>query len=130
MLKTDNLRLKSRLNWIEALRISGERTELPSLNYSIQSQKEFTPGFNINYSGYSMYRSSMQLTLGLLNEGDLFTLLNHLDKTADGTYTISKCVFSKNSKQIRFDKNYANIKATCLLHWITINLGGGKGIEI
>ncbi len=121
---------EKRLNWIEALRQSGEMAKLPSLNYAIETQEEFTPEFNINYSGYTLYSSSMELNLGLLHEGDFFKLLNYLDKTADGTYTITECTFRMNGNQIRFEKNYANIIASCLLRWITINIGSGKGIEI
>ncbi len=121
---------EKRLNWIEALRQSAEKTRLPSLTYAIESQEEFIPGFNINYSGFTLYRSSMDLKLGLLHEGDFFTLLNHLDQTTEGLYTITECTFRRNGNQIRFEKNHANVSATCLLHWITINIGGGKGIEI
>jgi hypothetical protein len=121
---------EKRLNWIEALRQSGEKIKLPSLKYSIKSQEEFIPEFNINYSGYALYHSSMELNLGLLHEGDLFKLLKHIDKTADGAYTITECKFIMNGKQIKFEKNYANIAASCLLHWITIDLVGGNRIEI
>jgi len=121
---------EKRLNWIEALRQSGEKINLPSLKYSINSQEEFIPEFNINYSGYTLYRSSMELSLGLLHEGDLFNLINFIDQTAKGAYTIYECTFRMNGNQIRFEKNYSNISATCLLHWITINITGGKGIEI
>lgn len=121
---------EKRLNWIEALRYSGEKTKLPSLSYAIESQEVFTPEFNINYSGFTLYSSSMELNLGLLHEGDFFKLLNYLDQTADGIYTISECTFRRNGNQIIFEKNNANVSASCLLHWITINLSGGKRIEI
>ena len=120
---------EKRLNWIEALRRSGEKTKLPSLNYTIDSQEEFNPEFEINYSGYTIYQSRMELNLGLLHEGDLFKLLKNLDQTADGDYTISECTFRMEGDQIKYEKNHANIITSCLLHWITINLGG-KGINI
>jgi hypothetical protein len=121
---------EKRLNWIEALRRSGEEIKLPALRYSIKSQEMFTPDFEINYNGYALYRSDMELNLGLLHEGDLFELLKYIDQTADGAYTISECKFNMNGNEIRMEKNYANISANCLLHWMTIDLASGMRIEI
>ena len=121
---------EKRLNWIEALRKSGEEIKLPALRYSIDSQEVFTPEFEINYSGYTLYRSNMELNLGLLHEGDLFTLLKYIDQTADGAYTISECTFRMKGSEIKMEKEHANISANCLLHWLTIDLASGVRIEI
>ncbi|GJM05591.1 MAG: hypothetical protein DHS20C09_15870 [marine bacterium B5-7] len=121
---------EKRLNWIEALRQSGEDIKLPGLRYSLDSQEVFTPEFEINYNGYTLYRSNMELNLGLLHEGDLFRLLKYIDQHADGTYTISECKFRLNGNEIKMDKEQANISADCLLHWITIDLASGARIEI
>ncbi len=121
---------EKRLNWIETLRQSGEKINLPSLRYSINSQEEFIPEFTINYAGYAIYSSSMQLNLGLLHEGDLFELLSFIDKNVEGLYTISECSFSKIGSEVVFDKNVANISAACQLEWITLDLPGGYRIQI
>ncbi len=121
---------EKRLNWIEALRQSGEKIDLPLVKYSIKSQESFVPGFQVNYSGYALYRSSMDLSLGLLHEGDLFKLLNFINKTAEGAFTISECSFKPAVKKIQYNKGQANITVSCLLHWITIDLPSGNRIEI
>lgn len=121
---------EQRLNWIETLRQAGEKVKLPSLTYSIDSQEEYIPGFNINYSGYTLYRSAMELQLGLLHEGDLFKLIDYINRNADGIYTLTECSFRMSSDAIKFEENRANISASCLLYWITINLAGGQEIEI
>lgn len=121
---------EKRLNWIEALRQAGETIGLPSLSYSINSQEEHVPEYNINYSGYTLYRSSMELNLGLLHEGDLFKLVDYINRKAEGIYTLSECSFRMNGGKVKFEKSHANITATCLLYWITIDLAGGQEIEI
>ena len=121
---------EKRLNWIEALRQAGETVKLPSLTYSINSQEEHIPEYVINYSGYTIYRSSMELNLGLLHEGDLFKLIDYINQEADGIYTLSECTFSMNGREVNFDKNHANISASCLLYWLTIDLAGGQEIKI
>lgn len=121
---------EKRLNWIEALRQSGEKINLPSLRYSINSQEEFVPEFPINYAGYAIYSSSMQLNLGLLHEGDLFELFSFIDKNAEGFYTVSECSLSRAGSEIVFDKKVANISAACQLEWMTLDLPGGYRIQI
>lgn len=121
---------EKRLNWIESLRQAGETIALPSLSYSIESQEEHVPEYTVNYSGYTLYRSSMQLSLGLLHEGDLFKFIDYINKNTDGIYTIYECKFRKNSNEIFFEKDRANVSASCLLYWITIDLAGGQRIEI
>lgn len=121
---------EKRLNWIESLRKAGEVIGLPSLTYSIDSQEEHVPEYSINYNGYTLYRSSMDLSLGLLHEGDLFKLIDYINRNADGIYTISECKFNKNGNEVNFEKDRANVTASCQLYWITIDLAGGQRIEI
>lgn len=121
---------EKRLNWIESLRQAGESVKLPSLTYSINSQEEHVPEYGINYSGYTIYRSSMKLNLGLLHEGDLFKLFDYIDNNADGIYTLSECSFSMTANEIRFDRDHSNISASCLVNWLTIDLAGGQEIKI
>lgn len=121
---------EKRLGWIEALRMAGEKTGLPTLNYSINKQEEHVPEYEVNYSGYSLYRSGMELSLGLLHEGDLFKLIDYLNKKANGMYTLSECSFDLKGKEIVFEKGHVNISANCLLLWITLDLPPGEKIEI
>ncbi len=121
---------EKRLNWIEALRASGEEVKVPSLSYNISTQEEFIPSFNVDYSGYKLFKSQMDLKMGLLHEGDLFNLFAELQTNADGNFTVNECSFSKKGKEIVFEREKTNISVSCLLNWITINLPEGKGIEI
>jgi len=121
---------EKRLNWIEALRQAGEQIDLPTLSYSINTREEHIPEYVIDYSGYLLYRSSMELNLGLMHEGDLFKLIDYINQAAKGTYTLTECDFRANNSEIKFEKNAANISASCLLYWITIDVAGGQGIEI
>lgn len=121
---------EKRLNWIETLRKAGETIGLPSLSYSIESQEEHVPDYTVNYSGYTLYRSSMELSLGLLHEGDLFKFIDYINRHADGIYTISECKFNKSGNQVVYEKDRTNVSASCLLYWITIDLAGGQRIEI
>ena len=118
-----------RLNWIEALRLSGEMVDIPRLTYAIESQQEYVPAFSVNYNGFKLYSSRMELELGLLHEGDMFNLFKQLNKLAKGMYTVNACSFKRNGRETIFVKDAININTACTLQWITINLPDGKNIE-
>ncbi|MEM7026667.1 MAG: hypothetical protein AAF410_00395 [Pseudomonadota bacterium] len=121
---------EKRLNWIEALRQSGESVNIPSLRYSIESQSEFSPTYPVDYSGFKLYSSEMQLVLGLLHEGDLFNLLSELSVNAKGLFTVDECIIRRSSDELKFEKDMVNVNTICTMQWITINLPDGQNIEI
>ena len=121
---------EQRLNWIEVLRDTGEEMRLPSLNYQIESQQEFTPEFPLNLGKYKLYSSTMSLTMQLLHEGDLFRIIDKLERDANGRFTLSFCSITPQSEEIVESPDAANISARCELRWYTIRLADGKQIEV
>lgn len=121
---------EKRLNWIEALRHSGESVNVPSLSYSIESQAEYAPSYSVDYGGFKLYASEMQLVLGLLHEGDLFNLLAELANNAKGLFTVNECSIRQSGNEIKFEKDTVNVSTVCTMQWITINLPDGQNIEI
>ena len=120
-----------RLDWIETLRRAGIDIKLPSLSYSIESQKAFTPNFMINMGRYRLFKSDMSLKMQLLHEGDLFSLLQELDRSAKGFYRVSNCKLSNNIKgKLTDDPDTANVSADCLLEWFTLKLADGTEIRV
>jgi len=120
-----------RLDWIEVLRKYGREIKLPSLSYTIESQKEYTPTFPVNLRNYQLYRSTMRLNMQLLHEGDLFSLLEALDKYARGNYSVSECEL-RNSTRARLneDPKATNVNVECQLEWFTIKLANGREIKV
>jgi len=120
-----------RLDWIETLRSTGVEIKLPSLSYTIESQKTFIPNFSVNMGRYRLYKSDMSLKIQLLHEGDLFNLLNELDGKAKGLYRVSHCRLNNNIKgKLTDDPNIANVSADCLLEWFTLKLADGTDIKV
>lgn len=121
---------EQRLNWIEVLRNAGQKIRLPALNYQIESQKEYAPDFSVNLGKYNIYRSRMTLTMQLVHEGDLFSIVNALNEKAKGIYRISSCELTQFVKDIPDDKVQGNISAKCDFDWYTIKLRDGKEIDV
>lgn len=111
-----------RLDWIDTLRQSSHRVELPNLRYVIDSQSVYQPEFRVPGGAFQIYASSMQLDLGLLHEGDLDTLFEDLNANARGLYTVSNCDLTRINRQTEFVKraDATNLKAACRLRWLTI----------
>ena len=119
-----------RLNWIESLRTAGERLELPDISYRVNSQLVYTPEYPLNLGAFNVHTSEMQLSLGLLHEGDLQSLFNALDRDAKGLYSISRCAASRINEQSEFDPTQPMISATCQLNWYTVDLKGERKLSL
>ncbi len=118
-----------RLNWIEVLRTSGNEIKLPSLDYSIGSQTEYSSEYPITMGSYKLFKSTMALSLKLLHEGDLLQLIDRLNNTATGLYSIKECKLSREKEIIKRDVNASNIYAECTLEWYSIKKFDGTDLS-
>lgn len=121
---------EQRLNWIEVLRLAGDEINLPSLNYQIESQQEYTPSFPLNMGKFKLYSSKMLLTMQLLHEGDLFRILETLDAQAKGSYSMSSCSISQTATEITDNPDASNISVSCEILWFSIKLADGTAIKV
>jgi len=120
---------EQRLNWIEVLRKTGMKYHIPALNYQIKSQDTYTPGYSVTLGRFKLYSSKMTLNMRLLHEGDLFTVLDSLNKNARGLFSLNHCRLSK-SAEIKETADAPNISARCEMQWFTIALADGKDLNI
>ena len=120
---------EQRLNWIEVLREIGDEIRLPTLSYRIDSQQEYTPDFELDLGQYTLFSSSMTLTMQLLHEGDLFKILDKLEQDAKGTFSLKSCSIKSSASEISLNPMAANVAAECELQWFTIRLASGDPIE-
>ena len=115
---------EDRLNWVDAISDIVIFNKIPHLKYSIKKQEKIkSSDLNTRYPDIDIFKSTMQLNMQLLHEGDLFTILNNLDKSAKGLFDIQSCSLVKNTAQYSSlldkdtDKNFA---AVCVLNWYTM----------
>jgi hypothetical protein len=121
---------EQRLNWIEALRDTGEKVKVPALNYEISSQSVYVPPFSASLGHYQLFDSEMTLNMQLLHEGDLLDIFEYLDRDAAGIYSVTGCRLSRASHAIDVQTTKANIMSKCELHWFTIKLADGREIKV
>lgn len=110
-----------RLEWIETLQRSASVLKGSRINYQIGARTAFTPNYPINSGSYSLFSSPMKLSLELLHEGDVPSVLSALHQGL-GLYDIPKCSFERLGKTVELNASKTNLKADCDLRWITLNL--------
>jgi hypothetical protein len=118
-----------RLDWIEALRAAGTRVKIPELEYKLDSQAVVEPEPPLPLGAFNVYGSDMHLALGLLHEGDLVNLLDELDRTAKGLYTVSRCELLREERVKSTDPTRPKLHAECVLRWYTVDLRGERRLQ-
>lgn len=117
-----------RLSWVETLNEAGKA--LPELSYRIDAQAPFVPGFPVGLGAFDINASEMQLSLGLLHEGDLVRLLDDLNRNARGLYSVASCELARDEFGSVLDPAAANLRAECLLEWYTVDLRGEQKLDL
>jgi len=115
---------ENRLNWVDNIEKITSENKIPYLKYKIAKRQPInTAELNKNYPQIELFRSTMTLQMQLLHEGDLYTIINSLDKRAVGLFDIKSCSITRNPTQAKSllesatDKNFS---ANCELNWYTM----------
>jgi hypothetical protein len=114
---------EERLSWYEAIQYISEARGMPSVKYSVSSQKQVnTPTLKQKYGGLALYNSTMTLDMTMGHEGDLFALLNGLRDRAKGLFTVDQCklAMSRPKEAVADVISIDQMKANCELKWYTI----------
>ncbi|MCP3688301.1 MAG: hypothetical protein GY784_07800 [Gammaproteobacteria bacterium] len=111
-----------RLSWIESLESTNQVLQLPTLTYNLMPQEEFIrPGFKAEKS-VEVKSSPMEISMGILQEEDVFAVLEGLRLSINSLFTLDSCKFKRMSAiEQSFETKRANITADCLIRWVTIN---------
>ncbi len=109
---------EQRINWLDALRIANERTDLYGINYDIGIQQNYPYATEMDPGRIALRQSVMKLDLRLLHELDLLRFFNALRDQNAGLFHLDQCSLRRidMSGAIR---NQPNITASCQLAWIT-----------
>lgn len=108
---------EDRLSWFETIQNTAKKRGMPSVKYSISTQATLDEkNIKREYRGIDVFKSVMTLDIKMAHEGDLFALLNDLEK-ADGLFAVDRCDIEKMSRKTVDTENI--MKAYCELGWYT-----------
>ncbi len=108
-----------RIEWVDNLRNIHQENKLFGINYSIASQEDYKPAFELNPGPFALHRSVMKLDLSMLHEGDLITLIEALKAKETTSFILRECEI-KRSATSTASKLAPNSQASCELDWLTI----------
>jgi len=111
---------EKRLDWIESLRQSAKQAQVVKLRYKIDTQKPFDTGIKLEVGNFRVFASTMNISVDLLHEGDLFVLLDNINRSAKGLYGLSDCDIRRRGETINVDPEAVNLVAQCDLKFLTI----------
>ena len=114
-----------RLDWIETLRAAARQLALPELRYSIRSEERIQGGSSSEAGSVQVFRTLMELELGLLHEADLPRLLAFLERHARGLYSVSGCRIERAEPRFVPLATAVNLRAACVLAWFTVRVSAG-----
>jgi hypothetical protein len=113
---------ESRINWLEALRVSNQQAQIFGAEYQVSTQQAYPYAQEFNGAKLGMAQSVMKLNMRLAHEGELMRFLRLLEGQNVGLFDINHCVLERASAgSIATPPVQPNVTAECELAWITIN---------
>lgn len=109
---------EQRINWLDALRIANERTDLFGVNYQIGVQQPYPHAVDLDPGQINLRQSVMKLDFRLLHEEDLLRFFEALQAQNAGLFHLDQCTLRRtdSGKVLNYQPN---INAACDLAWIT-----------
>lgn len=121
---------ENRLDWVETVRATARRLQLPKLQYQIMPRESFTLASLAEYPGVALYASRMKLDMELLHEGDLAAVISGLDRASPGAMHVESCVIRRLADAPEVRVLSPNLSATCELMLFTMQPGTAATGEV
>jgi hypothetical protein len=115
-----------RINWLESLRIANVESGLFGVDYQLRPQEPFPLADKSNPIAPRVLHSQMNLSMGLVHEGDLMRFLRALAAQRAGLFTLTSCTLERNGLSSTPAPRQANLTAQCKLSWVTVAADEGK----
>lgn len=115
-----------RLDWVEAIaRIKAAR-RISRLDFDFAPQRpvdaSILPGGG-TAGGFDIMASQMRLQIQVLHEGELLAFLSDLRNTVQALLQVRSCTIDRIAPSGTSRGNSAQLKAECVLEWITLKEG-------
>ena len=106
---------ENRLDWIETIRATAKRLDLPNVSYSLEPQLEVVQPVHSASSTaqIQIYLSRLDFELGLVHELDLLRFFRRLEKEAPGLMKVDRCSLDRQLSTNNDLVAETNIIATC-----------------
>lgn len=115
-----------RINWLEGLRMANAEAGLFGVDYQLRPQEPFPLADKGNPIAPRVLHSQMNLSMGLVHEGDLMRFVRALAAQRAGLFALTSCTLERNGLSSTPAPRQANLTAQCKLSWVTVAADEGK----
>jgi hypothetical protein len=115
-----------RINWLEGLRLANAEAGLFGVDYQLRAQEPFPLADKSNPIASRVLHSQMNVSMGLVHEGDLMRFLHALAAQQAGLFALTSCILERNGLSSAPAARQANLAAQCKLSWVTVSADEGK----
>ena len=115
---------ETRLEWVETLRAASRCLALPELRYTLGTQERLQAALPGERAGFGVYRSLMELHLGLLHEEDLFRLFALMERESQGLFQVTSCRIRWAGAHFVHLPAAVNLRVVCVLEWLSLREPG------
>lgn len=115
-----------RLDWIEAIARIKSARRIFKLDYEFAPQRPVDAGIlpgGASAGGFEIMSSQMRLQIQLLHEGELLAFLADLRDSVQALVQVRSCAIDRFPAGSTDRGNNAQLKAECMLEWITLREG-------
>ena len=114
---------ENRLYWLDSLEKIRLKYKIPRLKYSIGVRKPYTYNDGvIKDKGLAVYISNIKLSMGLMHEADLISVINSIKSIKDSIHVVSSCQLKRTATGAGMSSVHANIEAICNVKWFTFKV--------
>lgn len=110
-----------RMGWIDAAKFQSKQMKLPSLKYTLNSREKFYDDALPPLDNVSVYVTPISFQIGMVHEGDLVGMFDHLIRVSSGHISAEKCQITRIAEPGRFLPTETNLRATCSLSWFNFD---------
>jgi hypothetical protein len=115
-----------RINWLEGLRVANAEAGLFGVDYQLRPQEPFPLADKNNPIAPRVQHSQMNVSMGLVHEGDLMRFLHALAAQQAGLFALTGCTVERNGQSSAPAPRQANLTAQCKLSWVTVTADEGN----
>ena len=110
-----------RLQWLETLRTLGEKNDIPGVGFTLEGSSLVEAGVDTYWHEEIPVRATnMKLTMQLSHEGDLYQILEGLNKSAPGLFNTEQC-YLRWLQSFNDDIALTRLRGECDLRWYSLD---------
>ncbi|MEO5331120.1 MAG: hypothetical protein H7839_03790 [Magnetococcus sp. YQC-5] len=114
-----------RMSWVEALKDAEKVLQLPGpIHFKLEPSRPYVPPFPLpTNKDFQLFASRMEVTVGLLHEGDLLEWIEFMEQKQVGLFHFKQCKLQGVGKELQEEQKLKvgiNLQGFCVMDWFNL----------